>query len=71
MSSKVTISVPSITCQHCVDKIEKFVGELDGIEHIDVDIPTKIVHVTFNAPATAEAIKEALLDAGQEVASLS
>ncbi|AFI06274.1 copper-binding metallochaperone CopP [Helicobacter cetorum] len=67
MSSKVTFQVPSITCNHCVDKIEKFVGEIEGVSLIDVSIEEKSVSVEFDAPATENAIKEALLDAGQEV----
>ncbi|AFI03954.1 copper-binding metallochaperone CopP [Helicobacter cetorum] len=67
MSSKVIFKVPSITCEHCVDKIEKFVGEIEGVSLIDVSIEEKSVSVEFDAPATENAIKEALLDAGQEV----
>ncbi|WP_104744113.1 copper-binding metallochaperone CopP [Helicobacter acinonychis] len=64
---KVTFQVPSITCSHCVDKIEKFVGEIEGVNFIDVSVENKSVIVEFDAPATQDLIKEALLDAGQEV----
>ncbi|CAJ99942.1 copper-binding metallochaperone CopP [Helicobacter acinonychis] len=64
---KVTFQVPSITCGHCVDKIEKFVGEIEGVNFIDVSVENKSVIVEFDAPATQDLIKEALLDAGQEV----
>ncbi len=62
-----TFQVPSITCNHCVDKIEKFVGEIEGVSFIDVSVEKKSVAVEFDAPATQDLIKEALLDAGQEV----
>ncbi|GAA9728209.1 copper-binding metallochaperone CopP [Helicobacter pylori] len=64
---KVIFQVPSITCNHCVDKIEKFVGEIEGVSFIDVSVEKKSVIVEFDAPATQDLIKEALLDAGQEV----
>ncbi|MGL2544945.1 copper-binding metallochaperone CopP [Helicobacter pylori] len=64
---KVTFQVPSITCSHCVDKIEKFVGEIEGVSFIDASVEKKSVVVGFDAPATQDLIKEALLDAGQEV----
>ncbi|MFB1299730.1 copper-binding metallochaperone CopP [Helicobacter pylori] len=64
---KVTFQVPSITCSHCVDKIEKFVGEIEGVSFIDANVEKKSVVVEFDAPATQDLIKEALLDAGQEV----
>lgn len=35
---KVTFQVPSITCSHCVDKIEKFVGEIEGVSFIDASV---------------------------------
>lgn len=64
---KVTFQVPSITCSHCVDKIEKFVGEIEGVSFVDSSVEKKSVVVEFDAPATQDLIKEALLDAGQEV----
>ncbi|GAA7623447.1 copper-binding metallochaperone CopP [Helicobacter pylori] len=64
---KATFQVPSITCNHCVDKIEKFVGGIEGVSFIDVSVEKKSVVVEFGAPATQDLIKEALLDAGQEV----
>ncbi len=38
---KATFQVPSITCNHCVDKIEKFVGEIEGVSFIDVSVEKK------------------------------
>ncbi|PAF46924.1 hypothetical protein BKH46_05630 [Helicobacter sp. 12S02634-8] len=59
--------VQGITCVHCVDKIEKFVGEIDGVGHIDVDVDKKLVAVTFQAPADEKGIIAAIEDAGYEV----
>ncbi|MDU9745497.1 copper ion binding protein, partial [Helicobacter pylori] len=42
---KVTFQVPSITCNHCVDKIEKFVGEIEGVSFIDASVEKKSVVV--------------------------
>ena len=64
---EITLSVNGMKCQGCVDKLEKFVGELEGIERIQVDFPAKSVKVEFNAPATKEQICEAILDAGFEL----
>ncbi|PAF44741.1 copper ion binding protein [Helicobacter sp. 11S02596-1] len=59
--------VLGMSCSHCVDKIEKFIGEIDGVSHIDVDLDQKIVSVSFQAPASEKAIIEAIGDAGYEV----
>ncbi|WP_104742029.1 copper-binding metallochaperone CopP [Helicobacter ailurogastricus] len=62
------LKVRGMTCDHCVDKIEKFIGELEGIEHIEVNLDKQEVAVTFNAPATKAQIEEAILDAGYTLA---
>ncbi|CRF40406.1 copper-binding metallochaperone CopP [Helicobacter ailurogastricus] len=62
------LKVSGMTCDHCVDKIEKFIGELEGIEHIEVNLNKQEVAVTFNPPATLADIKEAILDAGYTLA---
>ncbi|WP_121756884.1 copper-binding metallochaperone CopP [Helicobacter felis] len=64
---KIDIPVKGMTCQHCVDKIEKFVGELEGVSYIEVDLDKQSVQVEFSAPASAEAIEEAIEEAGYEL----
>lgn len=64
----IQFSVIGMRCEKCVDKIEKFVGEIDGVDLIDVNLETKSLKVEFNAPATSESIKGAVLDAGFEIA---
>ena len=54
-------------CGKCVDKIEKFIGEIEGVSLIDVNLEKAQVRVEFNTPATQEMIIEAILDAGFEV----
>lgn len=61
------INVAGMHCQKCVDKIERFVGELEGISQIDVDLKAQKVRVVFDAPASEQAIKDAIADAGFEV----
>ncbi|BCZ19392.1 Copper ion binding protein CopB [Helicobacter sp. NHP19-012] len=65
---KEVLKVEGMTCDHCVDKVEKFVGEIEGVEHIEVKLEQQEVAVTFNPPATLEDIKEAILDAGYTLA---
>lgn len=65
----IQLSIGGMRCEKCVDKIEKFVGEIDGIDLIDVDLQSQILKVNFSHPATLESIKEAILDAGFEIKS--
>ncbi|WP_163533104.1 copper-binding metallochaperone CopP [Helicobacter suis] len=64
---EISLKVTGMTCQHCVDKIEKFVGELEGVNKIDVSLEKQQVVVAFENPANLEAIKEAILDAGYKL----
>ena len=63
----VEIKVRGMHCNHCVEKIKRFVGEVSGVSKVEVDLDSGIVAVDFSAPATLEAIKEAILDSGFEV----
>ncbi|RDU74217.1 hypothetical protein CQA57_02820 [Helicobacter anseris] len=59
--------VKGMKCQGCVDKLEKFIGELDGVELIDVDLKNHSVKVVFDEKLTKNMIQEAILDSGFEV----
>jgi len=58
--TKVTYSVPAISCGHCTHTIEKEVGDLQGVQSVKADITTKKVEITFDAPASEEKIKALL-----------
>ena len=64
---QVTINVEGMHCPKCVDKVEKFVGEIDGVSLINVDLAKKSVSVEFESPADKEQITEAILESGFEV----
>ncbi len=64
---KIELKVLGMNCNHCVDKIEKFIGELDGIKSINVDLKTKMVEIEAEDYVSISSIKEAILDSGFEV----
>jgi len=61
MHSK-TVSVPNISCYHCVMTIERELGELDGVQSVVADPGTKAVTVEWEAPATWEDIRDLLIE---------
>lgn len=61
------IKVSGMHCNHCVDKITRFVSEVEGVSEVIVDLEARIVRVDFESPASLESIKEAILDSGFEV----
>ncbi|HCF87647.1 MAG TPA: heavy metal transport/detoxification protein, partial [Ktedonobacter sp.] len=40
-----TLVAPDISCEHCQRAIEGAVGNLAGVSAVQVDIPTKAVHI--------------------------
>ena len=64
-----TLVAPDISCEHCQHAIEGAVGKLDGVSKVNVDIPTKTVHIDYNPKiVTLARIEEVLDDTGYTVA---
>jgi copper ion binding protein len=65
----ITLSVPDISCEHCVHAINTSLGSLTGVELVTTDIPTKTVHLRFHPEQVSlEEIEVALDDIGYTVA---
>tara|TARA_B100000686_G_C16696325_1_gene920745 strand:- start:897 stop:1106 length:210 start_codon:yes stop_codon:yes gene_type:complete len=45
---KITIGVEGMTCGHCVETVEKVLGNLEGVEKIVVNLPKEQVFIEFN-----------------------
>ena len=54
--------VPTISCQHCVMTIKRELGEMEGVVSVEADERTKTVTVTWEAPATWDAINDLLTE---------
>ncbi len=64
----VTFNVPTISCGHCVHTIQTEVGDLEGVTSVTASNETKQVEVSFDAPATEEAIVALLAEINYPVA---
>lgn len=64
MPATRTFEVPDIHCGHCKSAIEGEVGQVDGVDRVDVDVDTR--RVTVEGKATDDAIRAAILEAGYE-----
>jgi copper chaperone CopZ len=67
MSETVTYSVPTIHCAHCGTSIREEVSEVDGVEHVEVDIDTKAVTIRGHE-LSDEKLRAAIQEAGYEAA---
>lgn len=63
-----TYTVTGMTCQHCVASVSEEVSEVEGVEGVDVDLPSGRLSVSgggFSDEAVAAAVREA----GYEIAA--
>jgi copper chaperone len=67
----VTLSVPEISCDHCVQTVTRALTPLAGVAEVSVDLPAKTVDVAYDPQrVTLERIQEVLADEDYPVASV-
>jgi len=64
--NELLLSVPDISCDHCVRAITGEVSCIEGVQSIDVQLTTKTVRVTGSASEAS--IREAIAEAGYKAA---
>ena len=66
---EIVLSVPDVSCEHCVKTVNGALGALAGVEAVSTDIPTKSVHLRYDAgQLSMEQIETTLDEAGYTVA---
>lgn len=64
----ITLSVPDVSCEHCVKTIDGALGVVPGVERVSTDIPTKTVHLRYDSSRLSlEKIEAVLDDAGYTI----
>jgi len=66
--AKRIYSVPEVHCDHCIAAINRELGQIDGVEDIQVDLESKTVTVEAQDAVSDERIAEGLYEAGFDVA---
>jgi len=67
MTTTATYTVTGMTCGHCVASVKEEVGNVPGVETVDVQLEGGQLTVTGDVPA--DAVKAAVEEAGYEVTS--
>ncbi|MCG6909247.1 MAG: heavy-metal-associated domain-containing protein [Deltaproteobacteria bacterium] len=57
---KQDLTIPNISCGHCVAAIKNELSEMEGVGAVSGDPESKVVHVEWDAPASLALIKEKL-----------
>src|SRR5678815_1305565 len=60
------VSVPAIHCGGCIQRIEKALGTLPGVERARVNLSTKRVSITWHSDTPPPPLREALAALGYE-----
>lgn len=69
MSKEVrTLSVNGMSCEHCVKAVKGAVGQLNGVDSVNVDLKGKKTTIEFDPEkVTVKQIKDAIEDQGYDV----
>lgn len=61
----ISLTVPTIVCEHCVQSVTKAIQGVDAQAQVRVDLASK--EVTIETSASVEAVTAAIDGAGHEV----
>ncbi len=61
------LKVKGMSCQHCVMSVKKALGQVEGIQEIQVNLETGEVRFENTRGASAEKVRRAISEAGYEV----
>lgn len=62
---QITLSVPDVSCAHCVASVDEALTGLDGVSTVTTDLGAKVVRVSLDPDrVTVDRLVAALDDAG-------
>jgi copper chaperone len=64
----ITLSIPNISCNHCIMTIKRETGFVDGAEFVSGDMEGKTATFQVESDETRESLKAALAEAGYPAA---
>jgi copper chaperone len=64
MAYNVTLSIPGISCAHCVATIKRETKDVPGVVSVEADQETKTATYTLESEAVLPKVKEALVEIG-------
>lgn len=63
-----TVTVTGMTCAHCAASVREELGEIPGVQAVEVDVASGAVTIDSVAPVDADAIRSAVEEAGYRLA---
>lgn len=65
---KTLLNVIGMSCGHCEARIKTALGEISGVNQVTVNLAEGTVEIDYNENVTLDVIKEAIDDAGYDIA---
>lgn len=65
---RTRVTVTGMTCQHCAASVSEEIGEIDGVNAVDVQLDTGAVTVLAEREISRDEIAAAVLEAGYDLA---
>ena len=62
-------TVTGMTCEHCVRAVTDELTRLDGVQRVDIDLPSGTVKVVATKALDDDAVRAAVDEAGYELAA--
>lgn len=59
-----TLSIPTISCHHCLMSIQRELKFVDGVSYVEGNVNTKTVLVDYSSEAALEQAHTALAEVG-------
>ena len=67
---KKTLTIEGMTCGHCKGRVEKALGQLDGVTSVEVNLEAKTATIELTTDLTNELLTETVDDAGYDVVGI-
>lgn len=69
-TEKQTLAVEGMTCGHCEQRVEKSIGQLDGVKNVKASHTGRTVEIAYKkgAPPDIARVKKTIVDLGFKVA---
>ena len=61
-TQELVLSVPDVSCEHCVHAVDQALSPLPGVEGVMTDLDSKTVRLRYDPSQTSLATIEAALD---------
>ena len=61
---KINVEVNGMTCEHCVAKVNKFVGSVSGVQSIDTILKENKSYIVADDNVNIETIMSSIKEAG-------